>query len=77
MEKKGDMFNQLAIVSDLLEQCNIKAVNHAIIIELDRNEFVRVYKLTQMKAKLSLETPKTTFNIKIGNVDIIFNMSSV
>jgi hypothetical protein len=77
MEKKGDIFNQLAIISELLEQCNIVSNNQAIIIELDRDEFVRVYKLTQLKAKRSLEIPKTTFNIKIGSVDIIFNMNSV
>jgi hypothetical protein len=77
MQKKGDIFNQLAIISELLEQCNVNSNNQAIIIELDRDEFIRVYKLTQLKAKLSLEIPKTTFNIKIGNVDIIFNMSSV
>jgi hypothetical protein len=77
MEKKGDIFNQLAIISELLEQCNIVSNNQAIIIELDRDEFVRVYKLTQLKAKRSLEIPKTTFNIKIGGVDIIFNMNSV
>lgn len=76
MEKKGDIFNQLAIISELLEQCNVRANNQAIIIELDRDEFVRVYKLTQQKARLSLEIPKTTFNIKIGGVDIIFNMNS-
>lgn len=77
MEKKGDIFNQLAIISELLEQCNVRSNNQAIIIELDRDEFVRVYKLTQQKARLSLEIPKTTFNIKIGGVDIIFNMNSV
>lgn len=77
MEKRGDIFNQLAIISELLEQCNVKSNNQAIIIELDRDEFVRVYKLTQQKARLSLEIPKTTFNIKIGSVDIIFNMNSV
>lgn len=76
MQKKGELFNQLAIVSDLLEKCNINSENQTVIFELSRDEFVRIYKLTQLKAKLSLEVPKATFNIRIGNVDIIFNMSN-
>ena len=76
MEKKGELFNQLAIISDLLEKCNINSDNQTVIFELPREEFGRIYRLTQLKAKLSLEIPKTTFNIKIGNVDIIFNMSN-
>jgi hypothetical protein len=76
MVKKGELFNQLAIVSDLLEKCNINSENQTVIFELSRDEFVRIYKLTQLKAKLSLEVPKATFNIRIGNVDIIFNMSN-
>ena len=77
MERKGDLFNQLAIISDLLEKANIESKNQVIVFELDREEFVRIYKLTQMKAKKSLEVPKTSFSLKIGNVDIVFNMSSV
>lgn len=76
MEKKGDLFNQLAIISDLLEKSNVESTNQTIILELSREEFVRVYKLTQLKAKKSLEVPKTSFNIKIGSVNIIFSMSN-
>lgn len=77
MTKKGDLFNQLAIISDLIEQCNVESNNQTIIFELSREEFVKVYRLTQLRAKLSLEVPKTSFNIKIGNVNIIFNMNNV
>lgn len=77
MEKKGDLFNQLAIISDLLEKSNVESTNQTIILELSREEFVRVYKLTQLKAKKSLEVPKTSFNIKIGGVNIVFSMNSV
>lgn len=76
MEKKGDLFNQLAIISDLLEKSNVESTNQTIILELSREEFVRVYKLTQLKAKKSLEVPKTSFNINIGSVNIIFSMSN-
>lgn len=77
MEKRGDLFNQLAIISDLIGKCNVDSNNQTIIFELSREEFVRIYKLTQLKAKQSLEVPKTSFNIKIGGVNIIFNMNNV
>jgi CRP-like cAMP-binding protein len=77
MEKKGDFFNQLAIISELLEQANIKSDNHTILFELPVDEFRRVYNMVQLKAKQSLEIPQNSFNIKIGNVDIIFNTSNV
>ena len=77
MEKKGDLFNQLAIISDLIGKCNVDSNNQTIIFELSREEFVRIYKLNQLKAKQSLEVPKTSFNIKIGVVNIIFNMNNV
>lgn len=77
MEKKGDLFNQLAIISDLIGKCNLESNNQTIIFELPREEFVRVYKLTQLKAKQSLEIPKISFNVKIGVVNIIFSMSNV
>jgi hypothetical protein len=76
MEKKGDLFNQLAIISDLIGQCNLESNNQTIIFELSREEFVRIYKLTQLKAKKSLEVPKTSFNVIIGGVNIIFSMSN-
>lgn len=77
MEKKGDFFNQLAIISELLEQANIKSDNHTILFELPVDEFRRVYNMVQLKAKQSLEIPQNSFNIKIGHVDIIFNTSNV
>jgi hypothetical protein len=76
MEKKGDLFNQLAIISDLIGQCNLESNNQTIIFELSREEFVRIYRLTQLKAKQSLEVPKTSFNVTIGGVNIIFSMSN-
>jgi hypothetical protein len=39
MEKKGDLFNQLAIISDLVERCNLVSVSSTIFFELNRAEF--------------------------------------
>jgi hypothetical protein len=77
MEKKGDLLNQLAIVSDLLEKMNIESKSRTIIVEVSENEFDRVFNLVEQKYAKKLEKPKSSFNITIGTVDILFNTSSV
>jgi hypothetical protein len=77
MEKKGDLFNQLAIISDLIEKCNLISVSQTIVIEVTKDEFDRIYKIVQSKVRFTTGFPKETFNVKIGNVNIVFNMSNV
>jgi CRP-like cAMP-binding protein len=76
MEKKGDLFNQLAIVSDLMEKCNLVSVSQTIVIEVSKEEFDRIYKIVQSKVRFTTGFPKDTFNVKIGNLNIVFNMSN-
>lgn len=76
MEKKGDILNQLAIVSDLIEKVNITSQSNTIILELSNMEFLRVFDEIQKKYLMKMETPKNTFSIKIGEVDIVFNTSN-
>lgn len=77
MEKKGEIFNQMAIISDLIEKANLFSNNQTVIYELNKKEFERVYDLVTKKTRMSGGTPKETFNIKIGQVNFIFNMSNV
>ena len=77
MEKKGDLFNQLAIISELIEKCNLISVSQTIVIEVTKDEFDRIYKIVQSKVRFTTGFPKETFNVKIGNVNIVFNMSNV
>lgn len=77
MEKKGDLFNQLAIISDLLEKVNIESKNQTIVIELPEKEFFRIYKIVESKVRFVTGKPQNTFNVRIGDVNIVFNMSNV
>jgi hypothetical protein len=77
MEKKGDLFNQLAIISDLIEKCNLESDNSTIIFEVNKKEFERIYNMVARKIRLSGGLPKDSFNIKIGEINIVFNMSNV
>lgn len=77
MEKKGDLLNQLAIVSDLIEKLNLTSESSIIVIELKENEFYRIFDLVQKKYNRKTEKPNDTFTMKIGLIDIVFNKSNV
>ena len=77
MEKKGEVLNQLAIMSDLLEKVNIESKTSTIIFDLSKEEFNRVFEKIQKKYDKKLEIPNNTFSITIGLIDIVFNTSNV
>jgi hypothetical protein len=77
MEKKGDLLNQLAIISDLIEKVNTNTISQTLILELSKEEFQIAFEKIQKKYNRKMEMPKNTFSISIGVVDIIFNMSNV
>ncbi len=76
MEKKGEILNQLAIISDLLENANIETESKTIIFEVNKEEFDRLYKLIITKVKTEVKVVNK-FSIKIGEINIIFNTNSV
>ena len=77
MEKKGDILNQLAIISDLLEKINANAESKTIVLNLKEEDFLSVFNTIQKKYGRRIEKPETTFSISIGEVDIVFNMNNV
>lgn len=77
MEKKGNVLNQLAIISDLLENMNMESTDTSVIFNVERAEFNRMYNMVYLKAKEKSTYPKNTFQAKIGSVTMIFNTSNV
>jgi len=77
MEKKGELLNQLAIISDLLEKINLESESKTIVLELPKKDFEDTFELIQKKYSRRMERPKNSFSITIGMVDIVFNMNSV
>ncbi len=77
MEKKGDLLNQLAIISDLLEKLNAETETRTIILELSEQDFMKTFETIQKKYGRKMDKPQNTFTINIGTVDIIFNTSNV
>jgi hypothetical protein len=77
MEKKGDLLNQLAIISDLLEKININVESSTIVLELSKPEFDNTFELIQKKYSVKMSKPKNTFTINLGVVNVVFNTSSV
>jgi hypothetical protein len=77
MEKKGDLINQLAIISDLIEKINLDTKSCTLVIELENEKFLQTFDYISKKQNSRMVKPDKTFTIKIGQVDIIFNKSSV
>jgi hypothetical protein len=77
MEKKGEVLNQLAIISDLLENVNVNILSSTVILELNNQEFENVYLAIQKKYGSKMERPKDKFTITIGMVDFVFSKSNV
>ena len=77
MEKKGELLNQLAIISDLIEKVNADIKPPKIIFTLSEDEFYRIFNLIEKKFNRKTDKPKDTFKINIGTIEIIFNMNNV
>lgn len=76
-EKKGDILNQLAIISDLLEKINVNARNASVLFEVNEEEFDRVRKYISIKQKVDLEDDESVFSIVIGDIDFVFSKNNV
>jgi hypothetical protein len=76
MEKKGDLLNQLALISDLIENLNTETDSKILTLELKDEAFLNAFELIQKKYGRKMDKPKDTFSISIGMVDIIFNKSN-
>lgn len=77
MEKKGDLLNQLAIISDLIEKTNANIKSNTVVFEVSSSEFNRIYTIVQKKYGKTESQPKNSFSIKIGEVDFVFNTNNV
>jgi hypothetical protein len=76
MEKKGDLLNQLAIISDLVEKLNLKSDSSTIVLEVPESEYQKVYDYICKKQNRRATSAGKTFTIKLGEVDIVFNKSN-
>ena len=65
-EKKGDILNQLAIISDLIEK-----------VAFDFNGGTVFYELTEFDGNEVEETDSNTFSILIGDISFMFSKNSV
>jgi hypothetical protein len=77
MERKGDLLNQLAIISDLIEKVTVKTESSTVVLELSNDEFNYSFDHIQKKYGKKMDKPDDSFSITIGFVDIVFNKSSV
>ncbi len=77
MERKGDLLNQLAIISDLIEKLSVQTISSTVVLELSNDEFNYSFDYIQKKYGRKMDKPNDSFSITIGFVDLVFNKSSV
>jgi predicted DNA-binding antitoxin AbrB/MazE fold protein len=78
MEKKGNIFNQLAIISDLLERVNLKESEQTnVVFVLKENDFNEIFDKVSKRANKKLEETDDTFSVIIGIIKFIFSKSNV
>lgn len=77
MEKKGDLLNQLALITDLIEKANVNTKSSTIIFEVSKVEFEKIFDSIQKKNGKKIDNISNSFTINMGIVDIIFNTSNV
>ena len=76
MEKKGDLLNQLALIADLIEKCDVVSPNQNVLFEISKVEFEKIYDIITRKTNVTGDMPNTMLNIKIGSVNFIFSTSN-
>jgi hypothetical protein len=77
MEKKGEILNQLALISDLLEKINLTSNSKTVVIELGGADFEKIYKLITSKVNIATKGVESKFSLRIGEIDFVFNRSNV
>ena len=45
MEKRGELLNQLAIISDLIEKLNSETESRTIVLEMKEVEFLKTFQI--------------------------------
>lgn len=78
-EKKGDVLNQLAIISDLIEKVAIEANASTVFYELGEDVYEEVFEYIKgrFKGEGVEENDSGTFSILIGEVSFMFSKNSV
>lgn len=77
-DKKGDVLNQLAIISDLLEKVNIEVRNSTVLFEVEPAEYDEVKQYLDSKYDKEIdEEDNGTFAISLGEVIFLFSKNSV
>jgi len=77
MEKKGDLLNQLALITDLIEKANVNTKSSTIIFEVSKVEFEKIFDSIQKKYGKKIDNISNSFTINMGIVDIVFNTNNV
>ena len=74
-EKKGNIFTQMAVMSDLFEKVNMESEDTSVIFMVSEDEFGRLFDIITKKANVQLNKVDDTFSVKIGEVEYVFSLN--
>jgi hypothetical protein len=70
--ENNEILTELAVITELIEK-NIKLKDVSLNINLNQNDFLLFFNEVQKQYLKKIDIPETSFNLKIGNVNIKFN----
>ena len=77
-EKKGDLLNQLAIISDLIDKVNVDTNNSTVLFEVKEEIYEEIKEYLDTKYDQDIEDEDNgTFSIALGDVVFLFSKNSV
>ena len=77
-EKKGDLLNQLALISDLIEKVNVNTNNSTVLFEVKEEIYEEIKEYLDTKYDQDIEDEDNgTFSIALGEVVFLFSKNSV
>lgn len=77
-EKKGDLLNQLALISDLIEKVNVDTNNSTVLFEVNEGIYEEIKEYLDTKYDQDIEDEDNgTFSIALGDVVFLFSKNSV
>jgi len=77
MEKNKELLTKIAIISDNIEKLPLTPKSVTVTLNLSETEYDKVFQTIQSSYNNKLVKPKNSFNITIGGVDFVINMSNV
>lgn len=74
---KNEILTNMALIADMIDKIGFKNISTNIIINTTPSDFDRLFDFFENRTNKLIEKPKTSFKVKIDNVEFEFNKNNV